>query len=202
MKRPNAVSHMMGYGLILGFLLCMLFLWSIIGIQALLDASLFNNGMWGNLATSVFISCIVGAIPGLVLGYINGWFLWHVTYQIEFPLNSLAFQKWSKVSGVLIAILTFIGMAIFTLPAALIASITHWDIVWLSVPVLLATFAAFYGVHRYMLKLHAWSQLHTEKPKTRRTLKHQLAYDDDATDDEDYLLLAEIESQQDNLTHS
>ena len=188
MKKPNAVLHMMGYGLIYGWLLAMLFIMVIVLLEE-------RNGgtMWylslKEFSVFGYLAFTLGAIPGVVLGFIEGWILWLFTRRVKPPVNAEQLEGIRILTTTIIGVLTFAGMASVLLLLFSFGTLASFFIL---TPATLAGGAAAYAVHRYILKLRAWANV--GKAKNDHKLKNQLAYGD-APDD---LLVAETDFKPDS----
>jgi hypothetical protein len=191
MKKPNAVLHMMGYGLIYGWLLAMLFI--------MLIAMLGERNGWTTwyvslqeFSVSARLAFIFGAVPGAIMGFIEGWILWLFTRHVKPQIHPEQLAGIRILTTTIIGVLTFAGMAgvlLLLFPGFMPLSPLIF------IPPIIAGGAAAYAVHRYLLKLRKWVNI--GKVKNDYKAKNQLAYDDMKHDN---LLTAESESQQDSLT--
>ena len=190
MRKPNAILHMTSYGLIYGLLLGMLFVWFI-----LMNANRVDGTMpWDVLLQAVLgtanLAFVFGALPGAVMGFIEGWILWFLTRNVQLPIieSEIATRR-NVVFGVMGG-LTFLGMY------ALISLLSGGYVGLLTImPPVIAAFAAIYAVHRYFLKLRAWGNVGKVKNKAKHSLTNQLAYED-AAEDDGFMLSQDVAHQQ------
>ena len=159
MKKPSAVGHMTVYGLIYGFLLAMIYVLIVNQISA---ENLSLSETIGLFALMAWVSSLAGAVPGVVLGFISGYVLHLFTYRIHIPIDVIGLRQWRNLSYFVVGSLTLAGMSCisFMMLILVFASSapppTRWDMLWIGVPMPIATFAAVYAVHRYFLKLRTW----------------------------------------------
>lgn len=148
--KPNAIWHMVKWGMGSGLILAVLFIFSLVtffGDISTADAlaALFNPALW-------LLSCIFGAIPGAILGFIEGIILEHLTYVA--PMNTKADIERQRFAVYLaIFLTTFLG-GLF-----LMATFLFTDTFIVFIPPLIAAVAATYAAHRYLFRLRLWSEL-------------------------------------------
>jgi hypothetical protein len=177
MRKPNAILHMTGYGLVYGLLLAMLYIW---GYLILIDTGDFGSmgATLGVLGFVGFYSFIFGAIPGGIMGFVEGWLLAFLTRDLQPPMSQEKYISTRNLSLGIIGGLTFLGMTslltlLFGLPS--LNDFFFW-MVFTILPALVAGGAAMYAVNRYMLKLRAWANV--GKAKNDYKAKNQMAYTD------------------------
>jgi hypothetical protein len=174
MRKPNAILHMTVYGLIYGFLLAMVYVWGVVMITGM--GWLFRN-QTDFFHMVLYTPFVWGALPGAVFGFIGGWILWFLTWNIQLPFIEKEMAARQQVAswvigglaclgmGVVLTQLNMGSMACFLIPPPLIAAVT-----------------AAYAIDRYFLKLHAWGNIGKMKNKAKLGLTNQLAYEDTAAD--------------------
>jgi uncharacterized membrane protein len=190
MQKPSAILHMMGYGLVYGFLLSVLYI--------------FVGTIWheknGDFVSSIEVSFFTGALPGALLGFIDGCILRFLTRYLNVPIDVTDFRQKSNLSYFIIGGLTIAGMGLLMLlpMIVIIAESDSWlTNLWFILPIPIAVIAAIYAVHRYFLKLRAWGSVGKVKNKAKHTPTNQLAYDD-AAEAENYLDDEGVNQQQKN----
>src|SRR5262245_28434817 len=108
MRKPNAILHMMGYGFVYGLLLAMLFFWGVMLVGL--------GWPWDQLPTlQVVLPSLVGAfvlsaVPGAMLGFIEGWILWFLTRNMRLPLTEAEITIRHNIASGVIGSLTFLGI--------------------------------------------------------------------------------------------
>ena len=200
MKKPNAVLHMMGYGLIYGWLLAMLYIWGYLLLTGLISSRLTRwNDIWDALGFAGYSAFIFGALPGIVFGFLTGWILWFVTRHLQpSPHENEYVHVWKRglktVGGFSFVAMVSLLILLFGDLFRYSPSLFPWMVLTI-LPAFIAAGTAMYAVHRYMLRLWAWANV--GKAKNDHKLKNQLVYDDVG---QDALLITKAESQQDSLT--
>jgi len=185
MQKPNAILHMTGYGLIYGLLLAMLYIWSIL-LLASLGGGVSLGGSLSMILSTAYFALILGAIPGTIMGFVEGWLLWYLTRNIQLPITEAEIATRRKVALGVLGGLTFAGMLALFMNLFVNASFTVFMIPPYVIPPFIAAAAAMYAVHRYFLKLQAWGSGGKAKNKAKHAPTNQLA-DEDATDDDSVL---------------
>jgi hypothetical protein len=192
MQKPNAVLHMTGYGLVYGLLLGMLYIWGIFMLTSFGDGGLQLGDLFSMVMSTAYFAFIFGALPGAVMGFVEGWMLWLLTRNVQLPITEAEIAARRKVAFGVIGGLTFLGMGALLL--LIFGSLLSMLII---TPPFVAGAAAVYAVHRYFLKLRAWGSIGKAKNKAKHAPTNQLAYEDAADDD---ALLADESHQQFNDT--
>jgi hypothetical protein len=177
MRKPNAILHMTGYGLVYGLLLAMLYIW---GYLILIETGDFGS-MGATLGVIGFVgyfAFLFGALPGGIMGFIEGWLLAFLTRDLQPPMSQEKYTSTRNLSLGIIGGLTFLGMTslltlLFGLPS--LNDVFFW-LIFTILPGLVAGGAAMYAVNRYMLKLRAWANI--GKAKNDYKAKNQLADSD------------------------
>ncbi|MDQ7027850.1 MAG: hypothetical protein Q9P01_22335 [Anaerolineae bacterium] len=182
MKKPSAVLHMTGYGLVYGFLLAMLYTWSFVIV---LGGT--GGADWEAIVFTLPFGLLFGALPGAVMGFIEGWILRYKTRDIQIPLNQTDWSNTRKSARKTIGGLTFLLM--FGLLSLLFGGWTNFLLT--TIPAAIAGGAAAYAVNRYMKKLRVWGNI--GKMKNDYKTKNQLA-DTDSTNNAAHLT-TETDSQ-------
>ena len=187
MQKPNAILHMTGYGLIYGFLLGMLYIWAFF----LLSSSGGGGELFGMVMGTAYFAFIFGALPGAVMGFIEGWILWFLTRNVQLPITDEAFDTQRNVAFGVMGGLTFVGMGALLL--MMFGGFLNFLII---APPFIAAFAAIYAVHRYFLKLRTWgSSIGKAKNKAKQSLTNQLAYEDSDADKQSLVDESDKEAQ-------
>jgi hypothetical protein len=192
MQKPNAILHMTGYGLVYGLLLGMLYIWGIFMLTSFGDGGLQLGNMVSMVMSTAYFAFIFGALPGAVMGFVEGWILWYLTRNVELPLTEAEIVSRRNTAFTVVGGLTFLGMG-----ALLLLLFGGFLSMLIITPPFVAGAAAVYAVHRYFLKLRAWGSVGKAKNKAKHAPTNQLAYDDAADDDS---FLADEASKQVNNT--
>jgi hypothetical protein len=169
MKKPNAVLHMMGYGLVYGWLLAMLFIMVIVLLEQRNGGTTWYVSLQ-EFSVSARLAFIFGAVPGAIMGFIEGWILWLFTRHVKPQIHPEQLAGIRILTVSIIGALTFAGMAgvlLLLFPIVTLASL------YILIPATLAGGAAAYAVHRYLLKLRTWANI--GKTKNDYKAKNQLA---------------------------
>jgi hypothetical protein len=193
MKKPGAVIHMTGYGLVYGLLLAMLYIWGFLIVTNLSEGLNFGwNEIWGAVGFTAYFAFVFGALPGGAMGFIEGWILKFLTRDIQPPLEQDTYTGTRNLSFGIIGGLTFLGMASL-LSVMFGAEDSLFSLVFIVLPAVVAGGASMYAVNRYMLKLRAWGSI--GKAKHDHKIKNQLTYMDVADDDTSMVSESHSQSQ-------
>jgi hypothetical protein len=169
MKKPNAVLHMAGYGLAYGFMLVMLYsLVFLVLLSNFFDdtgRSIDLDEIVSKIGWTSWQAFLWGALPGGAIGFVEGWLLWLLTWDIQPPLSQHKYASAHDMAQDMIGGLTVLGAAsLFFILATPPASRNVWHWVVFLCPSIVPGGVAVFAVHRYMLKLRTWAK--DEKIKT------------------------------------
>jgi hypothetical protein len=192
MQKPNAILHMTGYGLVYGLLLGMLYIWGIFMLTSTGGTDLQLRDIFSMVMGTAYFAFIFGALPGAVMGFVEGWMLWFLTRNMQLPITEAEIAARRKVALGVMGGLTFLGMG-----ALLLLMFGNFLSLLIITPPFVAAAAAVYAVHRYFLKLRAWGSIGKAKNKEKHGLKNQLAYED-AAEAKNYLVDKGVNQQQKN----
>src|SRR5688572_21446434 len=164
MQKPNAILHMTGYGIIYGLLLGMLYIWGIFMLTSTGGTDLQLRDIFSMVMGTAYFAFIFGALPGAVMGFIEGWMLWFLTRNLQLPITEAEIVARRKVALGVMGGLTFLGMG-----ALLLLMFGNFISLFIITPPFVAAAAAVYAVHRYFLKLRAWGSVGKTKNKAKHT---------------------------------
>jgi hypothetical protein len=172
----------------------MLYIWAIFMLTSFGDGGLQLADLFSMVMGTAYFAFLFGALPGAVMGFVEGWMLWYLTRNVELPISEAEVVARRKVAFGVVGGLTFLGMG-----ALLLLLFGSFLSLWVITPPFVAGAAAVYAVHRYFLKLRAWGSIGKAKNKAKHAPTNQLAYED-ATDD-DALLTDESPQQLNDTRH-
>jgi hypothetical protein len=183
MRKPNAIWHMIRWGIGSGTILAMLYiifmggLGSNVGVFDILKLLIEPSFWW--------ISFIVGGGAGAILGLLDGLMLWALTRKSSRPFTRATMQAIRyRIYGAVGITTTIAG---FMLTALVFGSSGFYYTGFLLLfPPFIAGIAAAYAAHRYLFRLRLWSEriygAQKEKVKNVERLenkpKNDTIYDD------------------------
>ena len=182
MRKPNSLLHMTLYGFIYGLLLAMLYIWGFLIISE-------SGADVGTLFASAYFAFIFGALPGVVMGFVEGIILWFIVRGAPPLSDEATFKRTRNWAYGIVGSLTFLGMG------AILMLLFGSQLAFLTIlPPFIAAATALYAVRRYLLKLRAWDSVGKIKNKARHSDEAVQRLQDKSKDKDDVILPPQIEA--------
>ncbi|MEL6407122.1 MAG: hypothetical protein AAFR81_22305 [Chloroflexota bacterium] len=159
LKRPSVYKHMMSWGLVSGYFLA----WAFTMLFGRVENTFSVMEMLSSLIIGFPLFALFGAIPGVFMSVLIASGMWHWLDEPPFTL-----QLGAKIR---IFVATFIMMLILLfLPALLAFSFDNTNVAFIFLtPPLIASVAATYAAHRYVVRLRRWAKFaHDNGEKLKR----------------------------------
>lgn len=158
-----------------GFILAIAYMIIVSDIMATINGGyvplgiIFNPFVW-------YLGFGFGTIPGAVLGAINGLTLSWMMRTVSLPFTKTHIHNKRLQVYCVIGILTFNLFLIFINILFMLnmrVGTSSETVFFLGIPIIIATIAAIYAAHRYLLRLHQWSNfIDTRKSKAKNDDLH------------------------------
>lgn len=165
--KPNALTYMIEWGFLSGFVLTFLyFIFS--AIPAAINFSDYVLGSPIIIFTFVaifFMSSVFGGILGGALGFVYGNFLSYLTRKIEKPRIETNINLYRLIAYPSIFTLTALLSVLFFADSSLTFRLLF---------TIISAMTASYGTHRYLLNLYQWSKPSHKTKNSTKDVRHAI----------------------------